>query len=234
LNPFDLDSLRSLDPSPLASLGRRAATTARRPERRRRGAETGRAQPRSGGAETTGVEPLISTRSARSMRLRSLRSVDEPWGQPLVDRSGAAAERRRVERSRAAAEPRPQASTFDLDSLRSLDPSPLASLGRRAATPLVDRRRGAPERRRVERSRAAAESRPEAVTLAPRPHPLRPVVATPWMMWRCATKKSTIIGSVVTTLAVTRISQCHSPPNPNASTSDFRPRGTVKVAESRR
>ena len=43
-----------------------------------------------------------------------------------------------------------------------------------------------------------------------------------------------IIGIVVMTLAVTMISQCHSPPKPKASTSALRPRGTVNVSASRR
>lgn len=43
-----------------------------------------------------------------------------------------------------------------------------------------------------------------------------------------------IVGIVAITLAVTMISQCHSPPKPKESTSAFSPRGMVKVAESRR
>ena len=64
--------------------------------------------------------------------------------------------------------------------------------------------------------------------------PLMPVDATPSMIWRCATKNMMIIGIVVMTLAAMMISQCYSPPNPKASTIDFRPRGMVKVSGSRR
>ena len=54
------------------------------------------------------------------------------------------------------------------------------------------------------------------------------------MMRFCARKNTMMSGTVVMTLAVTMISQCHSPPKPYASTRDFRPRGIVNVSESRR
>ena len=201
---------------------------------------------------STPRRPALSEQSepkCRSIRLRSLRSVDEPRGSTVGSRaqlpdhsprsgpiylsdshsphrsddrhhpsddlhpprsSTGGAQRRSGDGSSAAAQRRSRdlrLQPLDLDSLRSLDPSPLASLGRRAQglnrrtglavngsrplkqshrpqrftlappirrpapplrrpapTPLVDRRRAAPERRRVERSRAAAESRLEATT----------------------------------------------------------------------
>ena len=64
--------------------------------------------------------------------------------------------------------------------------------------------------------------------------PFSPVELTPSMICFCPMKKMMIIGIVAMTLAVTMISQCHSPPKPKASTSDFSPRGIVKVDESRR
>ena len=61
-----------------------------------------------------------------------------------------------------------------------------------------------------------------------------PVVAMPSTKWRCAAKKSSTMGMVVMTEAVTRISQWNSPPKPYWSTSAFRPRGIVNVLLSRR
>ena len=55
----------------------------------------------------------------------------------------------------------------------------------------------------------------------------------PSMKCRWPRKNRMIIGTVVITLAVTMISQCHSPPKPNWSSSDLSPRGTVKSVASR-
>ena len=115
------------------------------------------------------------------------------------------------------------------------------SPGRAAASvlgrPEVDRAPGTggdPPHEHVPRAGAGAHSPLTAPPSALRPQPLEPVVAMPSTKCRCPRKNSTIIGTVAITLAVTTISQCHSPPKPNWSSIAFSPRGIVKVLESRR
>lgn len=66
-----------------------------------------------------------------------------------------------------------------------------------------------------------------AAGLTPR-QPWRAVVAMPSRKYRCASAKTTIIGTVAITLAAMAISQWYSPDIAKASTICFSPRGIVK------